>query len=63
MVMLQSHQLAFKHYIRGNFSEAENILMSHFLNNKFNIYIASLMSDIMWASGKKMKLTKYSKIF
>ena len=50
---LQSHQLAFKHYIRGNLSEAENILKSHFLNNKFNIYIASLMSDILWANGKK----------
>ncbi len=58
---LQSHQLAFKHYIRGNFSEAENILMSHFLNNKFNIYIASLMSDIMWASGKKSEANKILK--
>ena len=35
--------------------------MKDFLNNKFNIYIASLMSDIMWASGKKSEANKILK--
>ncbi len=48
-----SHQLALIEYSRGNLSKAKSILEKSYHRDKFNIYIASLMSDILWNTGKK----------
>ena len=50
---VQSHQLALIEYSRGNLSKAKSILEKSYHRDKFNIYIASLMSDILWNTGKK----------
>ena len=50
---VQSHQLALIEYSRGNFSKAKSILEKSYHKDKFNIYIASLMSDILWTMGEK----------
>ena len=49
----QIHKLALIEYSRGNFSKAKNILEKSYHKDKFNIYIASLMSDILWTMGEK----------
>ena len=50
---VQSHQLALIEYSRGNLSKAKSILEKSYHRDKFNIYIASLMSDILWTMGEK----------
>ena len=50
---VQSHQLALIEYSRGNLSKAKNILEKSYHKDSYNIYIASLMSDILWTEGKK----------
>tara|TARA_B100002051_G_C16716121_1_gene629553 strand:+ start:554 stop:1930 length:1377 start_codon:yes stop_codon:yes gene_type:complete len=50
---VRSHQLALIEYSRGNLSKAKSILEKSYHRDKFNIYIASLMSDILWNTGKK----------
>ena len=50
---VQSHQLALIEYSRCNLSKAKSILEKSYHRDKFNIYIASLMSDILWNTGKK----------
>ena len=50
---VQSHQLALIEYSKGNLSKAKSILEKTYHKDKFNIYIASLMSDILWTIGKK----------
>ena len=53
MIQLQSHQLALIEYSKGNLSSAKGILEKSYSKDKFNIYIASLMSDILWTMGEK----------
>ena len=50
---VQSHQLALIEYSKGNLSSAKDILEKSYSKDKFNIYIASLMSDILWTMGEK----------
>ena len=50
---VQIHKLALIEYSRGNLSKAKNILEKSYNKDKFNIYIASLMSDILWTMGEK----------
>ena len=50
---VQSHQLALIEYSKGNLSSAKSILEKSYSKDKFNIYIASLMSDILWTMGEK----------
>ena len=50
---VQIHQLALIEYSRGNLSKAKNILEKSYRRDKFNIYIASLMSEILWTMGEK----------
>ncbi|MEC7676937.1 MAG: M48 family metalloprotease [Pseudomonadota bacterium] len=50
---IQSHQLALIEYYKGNFSNAKSVLEKSYHKDKFNIYIASLMSDILWSTGEK----------
>ncbi len=51
--IVQSHRLALIEFSRGNFSKAKSILEKSYYKDKFNIYITSLMSDILWAMGEK----------
>ncbi len=51
--LVQSHQLALIEYSRGNLSKAKNVLEKSYRKDKFNIYIASLMSNILWTMGDK----------
>ena len=51
--LVQSHRLALIEFSRGNFSKAKSILEKSYYKDKFNIYITSLMSDILWAMGEK----------
>ena len=53
--LVQSHRLALIEFSRGNFSKAKSILEKSYYKDKFNIYITSLMSDILWAMGEKNK--------
>lgn len=55
---IQGHSLALDQYLKGNFINAKNILETHYHENKFNIYIASLMSDILWANDEKIQARK-----
>ncbi len=55
---VKNHKLALSHFNRGDYIRARDTLEKHYLNNKYNIYIASLMSDILWASGKKEEARK-----
>ena len=55
---IQSHSLALDQYLKGNFIDAKNTLEAHYLENKFNVYIASLMSDILWANDEKNQARK-----
>ncbi len=50
---VQIHQLALIEYSRGNLAKAKSILEKSYYKDKFNIYIASLMSDILWTMGEK----------
>ena len=50
---VQNHQLALMEYSKGNLSSARDILEKSYSKDKFNIYIASLMSDILWTMGEK----------
>ena len=50
---VQNHQLALMEYSKGNLSSARDILEKSYSKEKFNIYIASLMSDILWTMGEK----------
>ena len=50
---VQSHQLALIEYSKGNLSSAKAVLEKSYSKDKFNIYIASLMSDILWTMGEK----------
>ncbi len=50
---VQIHQLALIEYSRGNLTKAKTILEKSYYKDKFNIYIASLMSDILWTMGEK----------
>ena len=50
---VQSHRFALIEYSRGNLSKAKGILEKSYHKDKFNIYIASLMSDILWTLGEK----------
>ena len=50
---VQIHKLALIEYSRGNLSKAKSILEKSYHKDKFNIYIASLMSDILWTMGEK----------
>ena len=50
---VQSHQLALVEYSKGNLSSAKGILEKSYSKDKFNIYLASLMSDILWTMGEK----------
>ena len=50
---IQIHQLALIEYSKGNLSSAKGILEKSYSKDKFNIYIASLMSDILWTMGEK----------
>ena len=52
---IQSHQLALIEYSKGNLSSARGILEKSYSKDKFNIYIASLMSDILWTMGEKIE--------
>ena len=52
---VQSHRHALIEYSRGNLSKARSILEKSYHRDKFNIYIASLMSDILWTTGEKKK--------
>lgn len=50
-----NHRLALNEFVKGNFIEAKNILEKDYYKDKYNIYIASLMSEIHWANGEKNK--------
>ena len=50
---VQNHQLALIEYSKGNLSSAKGILEKSYSKDKFNIYLASLMSDILWTMGEK----------
>ena len=55
---VQNHQLALMEYSKGNLSSARDILEKSYSKEKFNIYIASLMSDILWTMGEKKEAKK-----
>ncbi len=40
-------------FVKGNFIKAKNTLAKDYYEDKYNIYVASLMSDILWANGEK----------
>ncbi len=50
-----NHKLALSKFVKGDFIEAKNILKDDYYKDKYNIYIASLMSDILWANQEKNK--------
>ena len=50
---VHNHHLALIEHSRGNLSRAKRILEKSYHKDKFNIYIASLMSDILWTMGEK----------
>ena len=60
---VQNHQLALIEYSKGNLSSAKSILEKSYSKDKFNIYIASLMSDILWTMGEKKRQRIYFIIF
>ncbi len=49
---VKNHRLALFYYKSGNYSNAKKVLDRSYTEDKFNIYIASLMSDILRADGK-----------
>ena len=55
---VQNHQLALMEYSKGNLSSARDILVKSYSKAKVNIYIASLMSDILWTMGEKKEAKK-----
>ena len=52
---INNHKLALGEFVKGDFTKAKNILQKDYYKDKYNIYIASLMSDILWANGEKKK--------
>tara|TARA_Y100001936_G_scaffold41096_2_gene39655 strand:+ start:197 stop:1618 length:1422 start_codon:yes stop_codon:yes gene_type:complete len=52
---INNHKLALGEFVKGEFTKAKNILQKDYYKDKYNIYIASLMSDILWADGEKNK--------
>ncbi len=52
---INNHKLALGEFVKGEFTKAKNILQKDYYEDKYNIYIASLMSDILWANGEKNK--------
>ena len=52
---INNHKLALGEFIKGEFTNAKNILQKDYYKDKYNIYIASLMSDILWANEEKNK--------
>lgn len=50
---IQNHRHALKLVNSGKYSEARKILNLSFIKDPFNIYLASLMSEILWLEGKK----------
>ena len=52
---VKNHKLALIEYSKGNFPKAKSILEKSYHKDKFNIYIASLMSDILWTMGEKIE--------
>ncbi len=52
---VKNHRLALSKYVKGDFIEAKNILENDYYDDKYNVYIASLMSDILWANEEKNK--------
>ena len=52
---IHNHRLALSKFIKGDLLEAKNILKNDYDKDKYNVYIASLMSDILWANKEKNK--------
>ena len=52
---VNNHRLALNEFVKGDFTKAKNILQKDYNKDRYNIYIASLMSDILWANGEKNK--------
>ena len=55
---IQNHLSALIEYSRGNLNNAKDILETSYRKDRYNIYIASLMSDIVWAQGNKENARK-----
>ena len=52
-VGVENHRIALDLVKKGNYSEAKRILNKSFIKDNYNIYLASLMSEILWLEGKK----------
>jgi predicted Zn-dependent protease len=50
---IQNHRYALSLVNSGKYTEARKILSQSFSKDRFNIYLASLMSEILWLEGKK----------
>jgi predicted Zn-dependent protease len=50
---IQNHRYALYLVNSGKYAEARKILSQSFSKDRFNIYLASLMSEILWLEGKK----------
>ena len=55
---VQNHLSALREYTRGNLDNARDILETSHREDRYNIYNASLMSDILWAQGNKENARK-----
>jgi predicted Zn-dependent protease len=54
---LKNHRAALDYLSKGNYQKAKKILQPSYNNDNYNIYIASLMSEILWLQNEK-KLAK-----
>ena len=50
---IQNHRYALSLVSTGKYAEARKILSQTFSKDPFNIYLASLMSEILWLEGRK----------
>jgi predicted Zn-dependent protease len=50
---IQNHRYALNLVNSGKYAEARKILSLNFSKDRYNIYLASLMSEILWLEGKK----------
>lgn len=50
---IENHRYALSLVVSGKYTEARKILYDSFSKDPYNIYLASLMSQILWLEGKK----------
>ena len=54
---INNHREALSYVSKGNYIKAKNVLQPSYDKNNYNIYVASLMSEILWLQNEK-KLSK-----